>query len=193
MTQRSPLARFFLAFFGKTFATGLVWPAAAGNVFWSFLTILVDRDNPNFAVEWWPRIVMLLILSGYLAFDWQNEQYDLKRRPEIEHSIGYWAFDYVHILPIAAVAIMATTNASASDLSRVLMGLFTVTIIGHLLGAWETSWGYRLSKAAANLAGLALLFLVPFVAWRPVVALGTALAIWGVIEGVAYRKRTRKA
>ena len=190
--QRSAPARFYLTFFGKTFTNGLVWPATAGNVFWSALTLAVDRHNPIFVADWGPRMALLVILSGYLAFVWQSEQEALSRHPEFDNRVRYWLFDQIHVLPIAALAIMAATRMDA-PLSQTLMALFAVTIAGHLFGAWETDWRYRIAKALANLAGIVLLLFGPFVAWRRVLALGTVIAIWVAIEIIEYRQRTRRA
>jgi hypothetical protein len=59
--NRSPISHLF---------QDLIWPAAAGNVAWSFFSIAVGE-------EWFPpltraRLTVLLLLAVYLAVDWMR-------------------------------------------------------------------------------------------------------------------------
>ena len=50
----------------KGLSNNLFWPAAAGNVFWSFWTVIIDG---NWKVTW-PTLVFLFLLASYLSVEW---------------------------------------------------------------------------------------------------------------------------
>ena len=183
--------RFYLAFFGRQFSYGLVWPATAGNVFWALLWLAMDQDSQRRAGdEWWPRMTLLFVLSAYLTFDWQREQKGPTEPPPHQKTIRYWFLEELHLFAIVIVAIMAATNAPVSWLLRGLSGLFVVTALGHLLGAWERHLGSTLAKASANLVGLLLTFFVASpesAPWRPVQATVAVLILWAVTVAGEYR------
>lgn len=197
--SRRGLARFYLAFCTERFTSDLVWPAAAGNVFWSALTLAIDYDvRKEAGAQWKARLALLVALSGYLTFTWQRERAVLKkaattaddRTTPKKDTVKFWAFDHAHIFCLVVVALMAGTGAPLPWVWGWLVALFGVTTLGHALGVWELHRDAVIAKAAANGLGviLAVFVLPPEWEWGPFAAALTVLGLWGGIVADEHRK-----
>jgi hypothetical protein len=135
----------------------LVWPAVAGNVTWSFFTLLigpspVPAGDPASLVE---RIFVLLLLSGYLIGDWLRTHGE--NRPAF-----YWLFDGLHLTALTAFAIGAATGQDFIWLRWSLTALLGITAFGHALKAFGESRGRRFAYAVANALGIPVAWFANF-------------------------------
>lgn len=132
----------------------LVWPAVAGNVAWSFFTLLigpspVPSDDPASLAE---RVFVLFLLSGYLIGDWLRTHGE--NRPAF-----YWIFDGLHLTALTAFAIGAATGQDYIWLRCSLTALFGITAFGHAVGAFgEHGFIY----AAVNALGIPVAWFANF-------------------------------
>jgi hypothetical protein len=119
----SGFRKFYYDYFGENFSNGLMWPGAAGNVFWSFLFLTVDHESRD---QVWnentfaSRTLLLVLLAGYLSVNWALDS-PTKRtedRAKHRHRIRYWLFDQLHILPLVARRPPAPANRSSSSAGR---------------------------------------------------------------------------
>lgn len=129
----------------------LFWPATAGNVAWSFYTVLVKGWH-DISAEYISSLLVLALLSLYLASNW------LRAR---EHDVGAWYFwaDFMHTATIILFSIALTEDKPWAPL--VLVAMFSVTVVGHMTNAWKSArpegapWW---PLALANAVGIAVLF-----------------------------------
>lgn len=110
----------------------LVWPAVAGNVAWSFFTLMLVGNGP----QRFERLVLLFLLALYLGTEWShsyNQSHELKK--------ASWLGDAVLASAIAMLAI------AAQDGSRkgfwFLLFVFVASAGAHWYGAWTPSNGRR--------------------------------------------------
>lgn len=159
----------------KPLFVNVFWPAAAGNVFWSFCTLIIDTlpddfDWKQFAwllafdfdIDWGiiARLAVLICIAAYLAVNWIRVKI---ARDNIE--LKYWVFDFVHLWTVIFAALTAYLNANFLEVF--LAALFLWAVIGHLTGIFalgalndeEKIKELRNSKslAGANALGLAVL------------------------------------
>lgn len=112
----------------------VVWPAVAGNVLWSFLTVLfTQQPDPVWAV----RSVSLAVVGVYLIGSWRRTR---KRGPAT--SWKYFLVDgtYAGLLSVFAITTaMAEISAGMKHpviASIALLGMFATAALGHAKGFW---------------------------------------------------------
>lgn len=127
---------------------GLLWPAAAGNVGWSVLTIGLADTPPSHREA---RLALLVLLTLYLSIEWI-------RRPDTMETKRKVFFGSLHIVSIAVLAIATAVDRSPEFLAWSLGVLLGVTSIGHAFRTWESSgqWWF----AAANASGIVVLLVL---------------------------------
>lgn len=130
---------------------GLVWPAAAGNVLWTFLSLLLDPatqdDSPRKS-----QLAALSVLSLYLLFNWTW------RAPQNFPRLRVLAFDLAHVMSICFCAIAVYYNSPWAEYS--LLMVFFIAGSMHLAKASQNSSGstaLRLKFACANALGILII------------------------------------
>ena len=141
----------------------LVWPAAAGNVFWALATVGQTESWASPVTQ--AKLVMLAMTAVYLAADWiRSSNHRRELRPY------FWLFG----APLAFVIIgLAIATQRVEDASPPvfpvcwLSAVFLVGIGGAITGAWmptgEKSGRERWYLGVANLVGLAILLGFPII------------------------------
>lgn len=119
----------------KEIFQNLLWPAAAGNVAWSFFTLAIDKDWSSGDVA--ARLFALFLLAIYLGVSWTI--FDDKKN----HDPFYWIMDGAHLITVVTFSI--ATQLGKDWLSISLLVLFSVTAFGHLCGAWHNKHNLKLS------------------------------------------------
>jgi hypothetical protein len=173
----------------RTF-TDLVWPAAAGNIVWAVVTIVVQKiSQAAWAAEsWWlvtVRLLTLTLLAWYLHSEWiRLANASAEERARFDWL--YWLGDGLLVFGVVFLALALTFRESPSKL---LYG--TLSSINLLAGLWHACgwWAQknpeaRTKKAAINGYGIGLLWLVYVFApdrWPLVpmlISLGVVLVVW---------------
>jgi len=134
---------------------GLIWPAVAGSILWTFLQVAFDPRSSGTSL--WPRLSALLFVGVYLAIDWAYTDpvaFSINRK-------SWWAD-----MPLAA---SLSTFAVATQFERSwavwpLGVAFAIAMIGHWFGAWglerlPTPFKQRKALAGINALGLIALFI----------------------------------
>jgi hypothetical protein len=135
---------------------GVFWPAAAGNVFWSFCALIIDKSDQISTLSLLARLSLLLLLSLYLTIEW------LRNYSNFPATVPwhFWFFDWLHICAVALVALTAATKAEWLDVT--LIAFYLITAIGHFVGAWsateENNQSDRIS-GAISLLGAAIVLI----------------------------------
>lgn len=137
----------------KAIFDNVFWPAAAGNVFWSFCNIIIDPKPGAIGVS--SRLVILLLFSIYLTISWLRVRVT-------QGSLTYfgWFFDFLHLWAIIFAAL--STQIKPEWLGELLIAYFFVTALGHLSGQWklpEDEKYLNLKLAAINFVGILAIFL----------------------------------
>lgn len=152
----------------------LIWPAAAGNVAWSFFTVAIGEDWSCRSVG--ARLIVLSLLALYLALDWLYiGSADGQRKRD------YWIADGILVAAIVVFAIAAQLEKTWLEIA--LAVVFGVAIGGHLLGAWESGWRARGKLALINalgptiIFGSHLVFKQPY-PWNLPTSLALVLTVW---------------
>lgn len=154
---------------------GILTPAVAGNILWSFFNILLTVGSPT--INDLPHLLMLFILSFYLLIDLlQTKTRDSSKMPML-----YWIFETLFLLALTATAL--STQLNPAMLKTYLTIYFATVIIGHLFDAWALDNEIdRRKLVGANLIGLAVLWLGDSVGlaegWEAPVSFLFALVLW---------------
>lgn len=156
----------------------VIWPAVAGSILWTFLQVALD---PNITGPRGPRLAALLVIGIYLAIDWVNT--DQVRETISEN---YWWYD----MPLAAsfATFAVATQFGARWAAWALAAAFAVAIIGHCVGAWDSSlkrssWSERAILAGFNALGLLVLLIgtcveQPYALWLPSIAILSVIVLF---------------
>jgi hypothetical protein len=172
----------------------LIWPAAAGNVAWALLQIVV---SPAPHKELVLRVVLLSLVAVYLAIDWSRS------KSLAVKTVRYWVADFVFVSGIVIFAIALASDKTEAFLESSLASVFLVGGLAHVLGAWETgekpNWWRRFSLAGCGFGGILALGTGRIICrgpslWTVLVALALVLAAWIItrvsIEARALSSRT---
>ena len=163
----------------------ILWPAAAGNVAWSILTLVLSEsaDRPSHLMA---RIAILVVLAAYLSLEWL-------RRPATLDTKKQMIFSGLHVATISALAIATAIGRSPEFLAWTLAVLLSGTCIGHLVHTWEKDRTTYL-LATSNAAGIAVLIwcsvlrpALPEALWPVPVAALVVLLAWGCVRVICGR------
>lgn len=111
----------------------VIWPAVAGNIIWSFLSLLIDTDN-GFDSYRISRLLILLLLSIYLILDWLNVE-----RCHHELKKNYWIVDFLLAISIAFFALSVQYKDEYADvhwLDISLTVVYLLVLFGHSMENW---------------------------------------------------------
>jgi hypothetical protein len=118
----------------KTLFQGLLWPAIAGNVVWSFFTVLFEKDIAFNSINTWSRVFSLALIATYLCLEWLH---NYEAMPEtIPRS--FWIFDVIHLLTITLCTFSIAMRVEF--LGFFAASFFLGNAIGHISGAWGFSY-----------------------------------------------------
>jgi hypothetical protein len=155
----------------------LFWPATAGNVAWSFYTVLVQGSGSSLAT-YLSALMVLALMSLYLAANWL-------RTAEHDVDAGYFWGDAAHTGTIIFFSIALTMGKPWAPLA--LAAMFAVTVLGHVSNAWQAARPRNAPAwplACANALGLVVLggfwWLAPesHRHWMMPASLAAVLAAW---------------
>jgi hypothetical protein len=166
--------------------SGLIWPAIAGNIAWSFFSVLLD-PLPDFRapVDWQTvgRLVMLAFLAIYLMMAWDPDEPVHRRTP------SYYIMDGLCAVGFAVLAVATPRDKTPALtyelwLNFALIGIFVIIGIGHLAKVWRpcANDDCRQYLGMANLFGAIIVGtsfckdLEPYVL-RPI-AIGMVVTVW---------------
>lgn len=186
----------------------LFWPAMAGNVAWSFFSLLVDNGwSGDESVR--PRLVVLGLIAWYMAHEWSRNQ---ERNDDVYPT--YWIFDAALLATTVMFALAA--EAGHQRLELLLVVILVVIVAGHIIGAWmekerdtdsnefvdwkkrwKSTWPMRIALALANAVGFVALCGIPRGGWvqsdwTPAVAVACVLIAWYVVTFVINPYLERK-
>lgn len=135
----------------------LIWPAVAGNVAWSFFSIII-MEFPSVDIFVYTRLVLLFLLAIYLGDDWMVTEKEADNLKD-----NYWIGDAFHSIAITFLALSIYSNKEESMFWSSILVL-TIPIIAHIFGCWElkndseNKFKKRISLAAID--GLGLIFFI---------------------------------
>ncbi|MEZ0129437.1 hypothetical protein AB9T88_06540 [Flavobacterium sp. LBUM151] len=132
----------------------LIWPAVAGNVAWSFFSILISdfptKDNFTFT-----RLILLLLLAIYLGDDWIVTEKEADNLKDL-----YWIGDSFHAVAITILSLSIYSNKEGI-MFWASISVLVIPIIAHLCGCWElkNDTGKKLRKriGLSSIAGIGLI------------------------------------
>jgi hypothetical protein len=111
----------------------IFWPAAAGNVFWSFCSLWIDWIDPETPeINFWPRLTLLLIFSIYLTLGWMRFTQD---RTILDPKYCTYEFGHLVLLVFCALA----TQRYQEALGPFLIAYFVWMTLGHWREGWKLS------------------------------------------------------
>jgi hypothetical protein len=160
----------------------IIWPAAAGNVGWSLVTMLVDPRYSQEPDSWplsdrAPRIAALAVFFVYLCIDWLYS-----RNPRDGPPASWWenAGNALHIACYTTFSIAATfSHYDLHLLSVPLFLFFGATGLAHAFNAFGHQPHRQHFGIGANMTGfLALLGWNVFGEYTMFVAISLAFLVW---------------
>ena len=111
------------------FFRDLIWPGAAGSIFWAVFTVPID---PNFhGSDVVTRTLVLVCLAFYLSFDWLASDWTVPVDPL------RFGGNLAHIVSITIFAIGMATGRSEPWLWWSLLLVFGIAILAHMIGVWD--------------------------------------------------------
>lgn len=180
-----------------TLLKDLIWPAVAGNVAWTFFSVLLTMLQPktsNIPVteEGVPiaRLIAIFLLSCYLAVVYlmscTEPTGNSKQRRDM--------FDILHSLTIILCAISFQLKFDPI-FCNICLSIFWVTAaFGHLFGAWipdsitEHKCRKQFKMSLVSIGGLILCWAFYFLdnSWNLVISLLMGLIFWGFFRHKCY-------
>jgi hypothetical protein len=165
------------------FFQGLLWPAVAGNVLWSFGSLLLDPNTKLSADAVGPRLLMLLLVGLYLSLEWLHNYRFLRS----EVRALFWIFDGLHLVAISGVAIACSINHHCIWAAMVFF--LSVTFLGHLLNAWRApgrDTGSRFIHAGVHFLAFIFVLITTkldiLADWNSPIAGLATLTFWLIVE-----------
>lgn len=170
----------------KDLFCNLLWPAAAGNVAWTFVYLAVDK---GITAPVRPQLAVLGLLGVYLGYEWWRAN---------DRSDVWWTYWLLDGLFIGAVVVFAIATYLAHPVQEgALSFILGVAVTGHLVGAWMdkqkksfkerwvATWRSRAKLALANGSGLLLLvlpvcFCIGQHSYELPLVMGVVLVLWYV-------------
>ena len=180
----------------------LIWPAAAGNVGWSFISIAVDW--PFERIYFQPRLLVLLIVFSYLISAWLRVKAPSNKKKLVQ--LPYWFIDGLFVASIVVFALAAAHYRGGSIIDNWLdvpLGVvFLTAVVGHSLNlsvkSKEMGRCGAIVGAITNGAGIVFLFVThiffpEFYPWNLSVAICGVLVILGIASVVRFRGRATQS
>lgn len=141
------------------FLKDVAWPAAAGNVAWSFATIMIDSKLCKSAI---PFLLILFILIVYLSCQW-IKNLDTANTPKTWGQL-LELFLVISIV-VFAISLESSAKSNIPTHSEIpawsLFSIFLITTVGHLSGAWPPN-GEGAGNIKFGLCSLIATFVVLF-------------------------------
>ncbi|MGQ7814285.1 hypothetical protein [Metapseudomonas furukawaii] len=138
----------------KSLFEAVFWPAAAGNVFWSFCTLILDSNAAPLFPDVISRLLVLALLACYMSIEWVRNYQEFP--PVVPWT--FWLFDWLHVLTVVFVALAASIRPEL--LFPTAFFYFAITALGHITDAWEAAETRRCDRivlCCINLIGLVVL------------------------------------
>lgn len=159
----------------------LLWPAAAGNVIWSLLSLLITLDSNAAIHDRLPHLVALSLIALYLCGNW------IRRMRYGDNEALFVCFDVMHLLGISVCALSIYAKPQWAE--YYLAGIFAMTGIMHFVGAGPTTrerWVTRILFGLASFLGVVTicvwrLLSQDFGAWSLSAAIASVLITWSVL------------
>lgn len=146
-------------------STDLVWPAAAGNVAWSLISLAITHitriTEPNVGFG----LLSLALVAWYLFTEWL-ELVGAKKRsesggPSITRPALYLDFLWVLLIVIFALTTAGTAGADPTTVPAYsthllyfsLLAVFGIGVVGYGCRIWPESGGRSGRKVALNVFG----------------------------------------
>lgn len=114
---------------GKKLLQNVVWPAVAGNVAWSFFSVLLTGAWSS--GDFYARLVALLFGAIYLGADWLYFEWV----GNVRSNYAIW-FEGASATLITLFAIAIAQEPARSWVDLVLVAIFLTSTVGLLFGAW---------------------------------------------------------
>jgi len=155
----------------------VIWPAIAGNVIWSLISIHIDAVDHLAAL---PRSFPLALLAGYMLAI-------LQMRGDPPRSIGYYVLDSLLAAAIATYALALYGKKEWADL--VLAFVFLIVMVGYPFKKWyDAGWENKKVKWMILVNGVACAGVS--VCWRyellplivPSLAIVLVLGTWAMVK-----------
>lgn len=115
----------------KSLFDSVFWPAAAGNVFWSLFTLLLEAVGKPLDYEAIGRMAVLVLLTLYLSIEWVRNLAHGPSNPDFSFSL----FDALHIWAVVLVALSAQLRPDLTSVA--LYAYFIINTVGHVAGVWK--------------------------------------------------------
>jgi hypothetical protein len=157
----------------------LLWPAAAGNIAWSLLSLLMDPQIDLNGRE--PHIITLFLIGVYLCGNW------LRRTSCSDTGKMFLVLDLAHISSVCIFALAIYYNSPLIEAS--VLPIFLIPSITHYSGIAPTTnhyWLPRLLFGSASALGLLVLLsfnLLPdhWQHWKIAASVCAVLAAWSLL------------
>lgn len=163
--------------FLNKFLKNVAWPAAAGNVAWSFATLAIDHKN---STDTFSRLAVLFILAIYLSAEWYRSLNVTSTREGL-------ILDLIFVLCVVWFAIATQLNSGFPGIALLII-LFGVGG-GHLFGVWPPAGegkGNLLHGCVSVLVAAGLTFswckLGSWNWWVALAALTIVLIVWACVR-----------
>jgi hypothetical protein len=180
----------------------ILWPAAAGNVVWSFLSVAFEASKPITVQQseacwlfvqnicWFPgpeigashRLLILFVFSVYLTIAWLQLR---AAPPKITYTS--WVFEGLHLFALTACAVAAYMRPAFLETG--LFVYFVVTITGHAFYAWnrtDSPHFRRWPSVLVNTIGLSILVIGKWLDFggdlRVSGSFAVALGLWIIVR-----------
>ncbi|QIJ42609.1 hypothetical protein G7039_21750 [Rhizobium leguminosarum] len=168
---------------------GVFLPAVAGNVLWTFLTMILD----GFSFVELPRLFLLLILGFYLLVAWLlYKTIDISKAKPC-----YWLFEAAYLLALTVTALAAQYSP---EWLRIIVSIyFAIVVVGHFANAWseaDNTQDLRWRLVLLNVVGLGILWLAWWLGARQPIVLewsvpfSFAFALWLWIKWIRRKLGT---
>ena len=169
----------------------LIWPAAAGNVAWTFFSVLLTILQPNTEEAPFARLIAILLLACYLGIVYLMPCEEAKDDSKQTRSI----FDILHSLTIIFCAISFQLNFDAIFYNICLSIFWGIAALGHLAGAWipdsiaEPKFRKQILMSLISIIGLGLCWTFSFIQndWNLVISLFIGLILWVLLRHCIYK------
>lgn len=135
----------------KYIFSNLLWPAAAGNVIWSFFQVIIADTSVEFSnglsLDTWAVAICLTAIGIYTSIGCIRHS----KKPDTDFTILRSLFHLIHILLIIAIAV--SLIAKPDIVGWLLVAFFGSSILDHILSEQD------MRKIAVNGLGIIIVAL----------------------------------